>query len=487
MFDRLCDLVRPLTRRAGPSAPPAPFRVQRASAMALLQCLTRDSDVGDRHVIISHGVSVADPGALAAALHSAARRPVAPVSLRPQPGALQRLEAAVAEASGAGRIPVVGLQDPWHAVARPLARALARRHRVTSVLLHVPFRAIAAIQPPDARAAALLEHGLLFQGTPDRRADSLEYVPRDVVTAAVDGLAEGLRTRYGGSRGAVVLEALRGFVCAALGLSPAAVAGVYVRPRRPYDVVVRLDRPAPARALVRHLRALRRDARAPAIAAAATTARPPVCLACTAARRCPLLQPAEGVRQGHPLCEHCLREGEAMFREGVPLPGEAGARAMGAWAWLSPGGGSTSGRVLTPVQGLVTGTLPNGLSYVVLRNKDPFKFDAYLQVNAAAVNETAQQQVRLGGRRMRVQASNATTVEIGILRRVGPRHLPTRRTSPTRRAPTPCTTLYDASYIPDASGPDALYDTVRRVVQCLKQHSAPPPSLKQHSAPPPLS
>ena len=59
-----------------------------------------------------------------------------------------------------------------------------------------------------------------------------------------------------------------------------------------------------------------------------------------------------------------------------------------------------------------------------------------------------------------------TTVEVGILRRVGPRHLPTRRTSPTRRAPTPCTTLYDASYIPDASGPDTLYDTARRVVQC---------------------
>ena len=62
--------------------------------------------------------------------------------------------------------------------------------------------------------------------------------------------------------------------------------------------------------------------------------------------------------------------------------------------------------------------------------------------------------------------ANGTTVEVGILRRVGPRHLPTRRTSPTRRAPTPCTTLYDASYIPDASGPDTLYDTVRRVVQC---------------------
>ena len=30
---------------------------------------------------------------------------------------------------------------------------------------------------------------------------------------------------------------------------------------------------------------------------------------------------------------------------------------------------------------------------------------------------------------------------------------------------TPCMTLYDASYIPDASGPDALYDTVRRVVR----------------------
>ena len=79
----------------------------------------------------------------------------------------------------------------------------------------------------------------------------------------------------------------------------------------------------------------------------------------------------------------------------------------------------------------------------------------------------------------------ATTVEIGILRRVGPRHLPTRRTSPTRRAPTPCTTLYDASYIPDASGPDALYDTVRRVVQCLKQHSAPPPLLSNTLPPPP--
>ena len=39
----------------------------------------------------------------------------------------------------------------------------------------------------------------------------------------------------------------------------------------------------------------------------------------------------------------------------------------------------------------------------------------------------------------------------------------------TRRAPTPP----DASYIPDASGPDTLYDTVRRVVQCrttLERH-----------------
>ena len=45
-----------------------------------------------------------------------------------------------------------------------------------------------------------------------------------------------------------------------------------------------------------------------------------------------------------------------------------------------------------------------------------------------------------------VAPPHPTTVEIGILRRVGPRHLPTRRTSPTRRAPTPCTTLYDASY-----------------------------------------
>ena len=42
-----------------------------------------------------------------------------------------------------------------------------------------------------------------------------------------------------------------------------------------------------------------------------------------------------------------------------------------------------------------------------------------------------------------------TTVEVGILRRVGPRHL------------TPGTTLYDVSYIPDT-----LYDTVQRVVQC---------------------
>ena len=88
---------------------------------------------------------------------------------------------------------------------------------------------------------------------------------------------------------------------------------------------------------------------------------------------------------------------------------------------------------------------------------------------------------------MGLHDARGTTVEIGILRRVGPRHLPTRRTSPTRRAPTPCTTLYDASYIPDASGPDALYDTVRRVVQCLKQHSAPPPLLSNTLPPPPLS
>ena len=98
-----------------------------------------------------------------------------------------------------------------------------------------------------------------------------------------------------------------------------------------------------------------------------------------------------------------------------------------------------------------------------------------------------QQAAAMSAYKFTPRAVASTTVEIGILRRVGPRHLPTRRTSPTRRAPTPCTTLYDASYIPDASGPDALYDTVRRVVQCLKQHSAPPPSLKQHSPPPPPS
>ena len=38
----------------------------------------------------------------------------------------------------------------------------------------------------------------------------------------------------------------------------------------------------------------------------------------------------------------------------------------------------------------------------------------------------------------------------------------------TRRAPTPP----DTSYIPDASGPDTLYDTVRRVVQCTTQYDA---------------
>ena len=52
------------------------------------------------------------------------------------------------------------------------------------------------------------------------------------------------------------------------------------------------------------------------------------------------------------------------------------------------------------------------------------------------------------------------------------RHCTTRRTSPTRRAPTPCTTLYDALYAPDASGPDALYDAPTRRTVHFRQHSA---------------
>jgi len=36
---------------------------------------------------------------------------------------------------------------------------------------------------------------------------------------------------------------------------------------------------------------------------------------------------------------------------------------------------------------------------------------------------------------------------------------------------TPCTTLYDASYIPDASGPDALYDAPTRRTMHFRQHS----------------
>ena len=48
---------------------------------------------------------------------------------------------------------------------------------------------------------------------------------------------------------------------------------------------------------------------------------------------------------------------------------------------------------------------------------------------------------------------------------------------------TPCTTLYDASYIPDASGPDALYDTPTRRTMHFRQHSGPPPP-PPHRPPP---
>ena len=58
------------------------------------------------------------------------------------------------------------------------------------------------------------------------------------------------------------------------------------------------------------------------------------------------------------------------------------------------------------------------------------------------------------------------------------RHCTTRRTSPTRRAPTPCTTLYDASYAPDASGPDALYDAPTRRTMHFRQHSTLRPMVQ---------
>lgn len=49
---------------------------------------------------------------------------------------------------------------------------------------------------------------------------------------------------------------------------------------------------------------------------------------------------------------------------------------------------------LSPAEGLVTGTLPNGLSFVILPNRDPpDTIVTYLQVNAGSINETERQQV----------------------------------------------------------------------------------------------
>ena len=184
---------------SAPSARPA-----RTQTMSLLpRCLARPSDVGEGHVVITNGTSLAFATDVIAELQGTARRPVTRLTLDARyfpgetvparvahadlPQRVRRLAELATAASRTGRIPVIDLHDPWHAAAHPLASALSRGHRVTTALLHLPLERLvpgrthrAPREELQARVGAVLEHCLLYEGTPGRTPTSVEYVSRKV-------------------------------------------------------------------------------------------------------------------------------------------------------------------------------------------------------------------------------------------------------------------------------------------------------------------
>ena len=73
------------------------------------------------------------------------------------------------------------------------------------------------------------------------------------------------------------MHLLRSFVPDMLGLSGEVLRGVYLRPRRAYDVVVPVERSWSSSGLAAHLRSRQHDARPSALTREATMAHAPIC------------------------------------------------------------------------------------------------------------------------------------------------------------------------------------------------------------------
>eukprot|EP00667_Euglena_gracilis_P007171 EG_transcript_7244 len=145
---------------------------------------------------------------------------------------------AVRQRRGTGA--VLRLLGAWHhLLPGPLAEALApdALDAATSTVVHQPLlQAVSANQPDPL--AVVLRYVLLFRGCPSQTPDTVGFLRRDEVRRALEVVAaaapngEGAATRR---RLRVIADSV---VYPALGLAHPAVSGVFVEPRRRYDVVV---------------------------------------------------------------------------------------------------------------------------------------------------------------------------------------------------------------------------------------------------------
>eukprot|EP00668_Euglena_longa_P012754 GGOE01015236.1.p1 GENE.GGOE01015236.1~~GGOE01015236.1.p1 ORF type:complete len:1781 (+),score=397.97 GGOE01015236.1:599-5344(+) len=184
-----------------------------------------------------------------------------------------------------------------------------------------------------------------------------------------------------------------------LGFSSSVLTGVYIRPRRSYDHVIRARHAQSLPPLLLHLTSRPRPS-ASLSESIGGRADLPLCKGCTTGRTSAelhfLMHPTQRLLKGMGLCGSCLERSLGILEGPIPKFWHTeGPKVYDALRLLdsTPTTLPAAAGVLAPAEGLVSGTLSNGLSYVILPNRDPADtIVTYLQVNAGSINETEKQQ-----------------------------------------------------------------------------------------------
>lgn len=323
--------------------------------------------------------------------------------------------------SKTGAVPIIELHDPWHSTTLPLTTTLGFTNKVTSVLQYMPLHKIvsskvASLEDMHRVIGSVMEHSYLLAGSNLKTKDTIEYLSLRDLHKSLDKLQGPAVTHYGEHNATMLLRMLRNYVPAALGFS-GPTTSVYLTPRRTYDLVIHALAPKSIANLSQHL-----QNRSVGPSASALTNTPqinmlPVCQECSARHSSTdgllmLMNPTKRLLAGHALCGSCMLHSHALLDGGAPrLPSSDmflhktqdsddghsqtmsnhhhGAQTNRVWQPVNRFGTP----YLTPPTGLVSGTIANGMSYVILRNTSPQdKFVVYLQVKVGSIHEEDNQQ-----------------------------------------------------------------------------------------------